>query len=212
MELIGSLDCGSIIVEMALALTGLPHRLTDIPYLREGPERDRLLSLNPLGQVPTLVLADGTVMTESAAILIFLNDLAPAASLLPPPGAADRSVFLNRLIRLVAAIYPTFTYGDDPGRWTIAVDAAHTLRLRTNLHREALFRGWESEFGPGPFAAGEVLSALDLYLVAMTHWRPGPAWFAANTPRLLAAADAAAAHPKLAPIVARHRASPSEAA
>jgi GST-like protein len=212
MELIGSLDCGSIIVEMALALTGLPHTLTDIPYLREGPERDRLLSLNPLGQVPTLLLNDGTVMTESAAILLYLNDLAPHAGLLPPLGAPGRPAFLNQLIRLVAAIYPTFTYGDDPGRWTISGEAAHTLRQRTNLHREALFRGWEAHFGPGPYAAGAALSALDLYLVAMTHWRPGHAWFAANTPRLLAAAEAAAAHPKLAPIVARHRAGPAEAA
>ena len=212
MELIGSLDCGSIIVEMALALTGLPHTLTDIPYLREGPGRDRLLSLNPLGQVPTLVLEDGTVMTESAAILLYLNDLAPEADLFPTPGAAGRAAFLNQFIRLVAAIYPTFTYGDDPGRWTISGDAAHTLRQRTNLHRETLFRRWEEHFGPGPFAAGAALSALDLYLVAMTRWRPGHAWFAANTPRLLAAAEAAAAHPKLAPIVARHRATPAEGA
>jgi GST-like protein len=212
MELIGSLNCGSMIVEQALALTGLPHTVTDIPYLREGPERDRLLSLNPLGQVPTLVLGDGTVMTESAAIVLCLNDVVPAAGLLPPPGAAARAAYLNQLIRLVAAIYPTFTYGDDPGRWTIAGDAAHTLRLRTNLHREALFRSWEEDFGPGPFAAGEAVSALDLYLVAMTHWRPGHAWFAANAPHLLAAADAAAAHPKLAPIAARHRAGPAEAA
>jgi len=212
MELIGSLNCGSIIVEMALALTCVPHSLTDIPYLREGPERDRLLSLNPLGQVPTLVLDDGAVMTESAAILLYLNELAPEAGLLPAPGAEGRAAFLNRFIRLVAAIYPTFTYGDDPGRWTISGDAAHTLRQRTNLHREALFRSWEAHFGPGPFAAGDALTALDLYLVAMTHWRPGHAWFAANTPRLLAAADAASSHPKLAPIVARHRATPAEGA
>jgi len=151
-------------------------------------------------------------MTESAAILLLLNDLAPHAGLLPPQGAAGRAAFLNQLIHLVAAIYPTFTYGDDPGRWTVAGDAAHTLRLRTNLHREALFRSWEEHFGPGPFAAGGTLSALDLYLVAMTRWRPGRAWFEANAPRLLAAADAAAAHPKLAPIVARHRAGPAEAA
>jgi GST-like protein len=212
MELIGSLNCGSIIVEMALALTGVPHRVTDIPYLREGPERERLLSLNPLGQVPTLVLDDRTVMTESAAILMYLNDLAPEAGLLPPPGTAGRAAFLNQYIRLVAAIYPTFTYGDDPGRWTISGDAAHTLRHRTNLHREALFRSWEAQFGPGPFAAGAALSALDLYLVAMTHWRPGHAWFATNTPRLLAAAEQAGSHPKLAPIVARHRAGAAEAA
>jgi GST-like protein len=205
MELIGSLGCGSIIVEMALALTGRPHTLTDIPYLREGKERERLLSLNPLGQVPTLVLDDGAVMTESAAMLLYLHDLVPQAGLLPPVGAPGRPAFLNRLILLVAAIYPTFTYGDDPNRWTIAGEAAHSLRYRTNLHREALFRDWEEDFGPGPFANAAAMSALDLYLVAMTHWRPRREWFVANTPKLLAAAERAAEHPSLARVVARHR-------
>jgi GST-like protein len=205
MELIGSLDCGSIIVEMALALTGLPHTVTDIPYLKEGPARTRLLCLNPLGQVPTLVLEEGSVMTESAAILLYLNDLVPAAGLLPAPDAPDRAAVLSRFIWLVAAIYPTFTYGDDPTRWTLAGEAADVLRQRTDAHREALFRDWNRDFGRGPFARGAEMCALDLYVAAMTAWRPRRAWFDAQAPRLAAAADAVARHEKLAPIVARHR-------
>jgi GST-like protein len=205
MELIGSLNCGSMIVEMALALTGVPHTLTDVPYLKDGPERTRLLSLNPLGQVPTLVLDDGSVMTESAAILLYLNDLVPAAGLLPPVGAADRAAVLNRFVWLVAAVYPTFTYGDDPVRWVPAGAAADMLRQRTDAHREALFLGWDKSFGAGPFARGAAMCALDIYLVAMTIWRPRRAWFDANAPLLAAAADAAAAHPALAAVVARHK-------
>jgi GST-like protein len=205
LELIGSLDCGSIIAEMALALTGMAYQTTDIPYLEDGPARRRLLSLNPLGQVPTLVLADGAVMTESAAILLYLDGISPHTGLIAPPGAPDRAVFLNRMIWLVAAVYPTFTYGDEPSRWTHAGPAAGILRERTDKHRESLFLQWEQSFGPGPFARGATLSALDLYLVAMTAWRPKGGWFPKHTPRLMAAADAAAAHPTLAPIVARHR-------
>lgn len=48
-ELIASKGCGSAVIEMALALAGLPHRVTLIPYWKDGPERSRLLSLNPLG-------------------------------------------------------------------------------------------------------------------------------------------------------------------
>jgi GST-like protein len=205
MELIGSLDCGSIIVEMALALTGLPYRVTDVPYLEDGAQRQRLLRLNPLGQVPTLILPDGSVMTESAAILLYLDDLAPQAGLIAPAGAPDRAAFLNRLIWLVAAVYPTFTYGDEPARWTEPGAPADRLRQRTDTHRESLVQRWERQFGPGPFARGGALSALDLYLVAMTAWRPKGGWFPSQTPRLMAAANAAASHPQLAPIVARHR-------
>jgi GST-like protein len=205
MELIGSLGCGSMIVEMALALAGLPCTMTDVAYLHPGPARDRLLSLNPLGQVPTLVLDDGTVMTESAAILLYLNGLAPASGLIPPAGAPGRAAFLNRLILLVAAVYPTFTYGDDPAKWTAPGEAADTLRARTDAARETLFLAWESTAGAGPFAAGAHISALDLYLLPMTYWRPRRAWFAAHAPRLMGFADAAASDKAIAPIFARHR-------
>jgi GST-like protein len=204
MELIGSLGCGSMIVEMALALMGLPCEVTDLPYLEQGPGRARLLALNPLGQVPTLVLDDGTVMTESAAILLYLDGRAPRFGLVPAPGDAGRAAFLNRLIRLVAAIYPTFTFGDEPARWTLAGEAADALRQRTDAAREAMFLDWEASAGPGPYAAGPEISALDLYLLPMTYWRPRRAWFAAHTPRLLAFADATAAQPDIAPVFARH--------
>lgn len=204
MELIGSLGCGSMIVEMGAALAGMACRVTDVPYLTDGPARARLLALNPLGQVPTLVLEDGTVMTESAAILLYFNDLAPQAGLLPPPGAPGRAAFLNRLILLVAAIYPTFTYGDDPARWTAPGAPADRLRDRTDTARETLYLDWEQAAGAGPFAAGAAVSALDLYLIAMTHWRPRRAWFREHAPRLLGFAEAAASHPALAPVVARH--------
>ena len=70
-RLIASKSTGSMIVEAALALGRLPYDVEMIPYGEPGPERERLLSLNPLGQVPTLLLPDGHVMTESAAIKRF---------------------------------------------------------------------------------------------------------------------------------------------
>ena len=73
-ELISSKGCGSVVVEMAFALTGLPVRVTGIPYDEPGPGRDRLLTLNPLGQVPVLMLPDGSVLIESAAMVLHLVD------------------------------------------------------------------------------------------------------------------------------------------
>ncbi len=204
MELIGSLGCGSMIVELAMALTGLPCTVTDVPYLGDGPERARLLCLNSLGQVPTLILDNGTVMTESAAILLYLDDLAPTAGLIPPAGSAGRAAFLNRLILLVAAIYPTFTYGDEPARWTEPGASAELLRARTDTAREAMFLRWEQAAGAGPYAAGAAVSALDLYLIPMTRWRPRRPWFAGHAPRLMGFADEAVAHAALAPVLARH--------
>jgi len=51
---------------------------------------------------------------------------------------------------------------------------------------------------------GERMSALDLYLAVMTHWRPGSAWFAANTPKIMAIAARATALPPVGRVVERN--------
>ena len=135
-ELMSSVGCGSVIVEMAFALAGLPVDVTEIPYGKPGPERDRLLSLNPLGQVPVLVLPGGDVMTESAAMVLHLDDLVPEAGLLPRPGDAGRPAALNQLVLLVAAVYPTVTFSDPPEMWTLPGPAAERLGERLGNRKE----------------------------------------------------------------------------
>lgn len=49
-----------------------------------------LFAISPKGQVPTLCLDDGTVLTENAAVLQYLADAAPGSGLLPAPGARER--------------------------------------------------------------------------------------------------------------------------
>ncbi|WP_251865591.1 glutathione S-transferase [Achromobacter sp. Marseille-Q4962] len=208
-ELIGSMGCGSAIVEMALALARVPHTLTDIPYLKPGPQRDRLLRINPLGQVPTMVTPDGEVLTESAAMMLHLHDVAPRAGLAPPSDDPARPRFLNLLIRLVAAVYPTFTYGDDPPQWTGPGPAAEHLRARVHARRADIWQEIERYAG-APHMLGARFSALDLYLAVMTRWRPGPAWFAEYCPALSAVARAAAEKPEVAGVLARHFPPPTE--
>lgn len=208
MELIGSRGCGSAIVEMALEQANIPYRLTDLPYLKPGPGRDRLLSLNTAGQVPTLVLPDGQVMTESAAIMLHLNDIAPAAGLVPPKGP-ERARCWNLLIRLVSSIYPTFTYSDIPENWTTAGPGAQRLRQTVRQRREQLWREFESQTGE-PHVLGRRYSVLDLYVAVMTHWYPGRAWFETECPRIHAAALRAAESPVVAGVLARHFDPPSE--
>lgn len=203
-ELISSKGCGSAMIEMALALADLPHRVTVLHYLEAGPGRDRLLSLNPLGQVPTLVLPDGMVMTESAAMILHINDVAPQARLVPSDDQKQRVRFLNLLIVLVGAIYPTFTFGDDPKQFGLDEAASATLRAQTDARRMRIWQHVESHISPSPYAIGPELTAIDLYLAVMTSWRPGRAWFAENCPKLTAAASAAMRNPVVAGVIARN--------
>lgn len=187
-HLIASKSCGSMIVEAALALSKLPYDVEMIPYLEPGPQRDRLLALNPLGQVPTLLLPDGRAMTESAAIILHLADEAPAAGLVPPPSDPARPMFLRWLVFIAAAIYPTFAYGDDPARWASDEAAGKRLRQATDEHRKVLWRYFATQIPGKPWVLGERFSALDLYVAVMNMWRPGPDWFKQECPALAAIA------------------------
>ena len=58
---------------------------------------DSMRSTNPLGRVPSLILPDGTVLIDSAAILDWLDQqVGPERALLPPGGAA-RQQALQRI-------------------------------------------------------------------------------------------------------------------
>lgn len=47
--------------------------------------------VNPLGYVPALVLDDGTLLTEGAAIVQYIADRVPSKTLAPPNGTIKRT-------------------------------------------------------------------------------------------------------------------------
>ncbi len=188
---------GSALAEATLTLAGIPYEREEVDPEKPGPAMDRLRAVNPLGQFPTLLLPDGTILTESAAIVLRAGDLAPSAGLVPPPDAPERTAFLRWLVFIVAAVYPTFTYGDEPSRWVTT--APEELHASTNAHRQARWRQLEGA-AVGPWFLGDRFSALDVYVGIMTHWRPRRAWFAEHCPRLHAIAQAVDRLPALAPV------------
>ena len=194
-RVIGCKGCGSAIAEAALVLAGIAYEREEVDYTVAGPARDRLLAVNPLGQVPTVILPDGAVMTETAAIVQYVDELVPAAGLFPPPGDPLRREALRWLTFLVAAVYPTFTYGDDPAKWV--GDAGPALYDATHAHRQSLWRQVEAA-ARSPWFLGPRFSMLDVYISVMTRWRPRRAWFAESCPRLTAIATALDGDPRLA--------------
>jgi GST-like protein len=200
----GRTGWGSAIVEAQLAFLALPFQLVESGDLFDSSAaREQLQPLNPLAQVPTLVLPDGTVMTESAAMTLHLADLTRSAALVPDAHARERAAFLRWLVFLVANVYPTFTYADLPERFVKTPGAGPPFRIEVDAYAQRLWRIVEAGCG-APWFLGERMSALDLYLAVMTRWRPGQAWFAEHAPRLAAAATRAAALPAVAPVIERN--------
>ena len=203
LRLLGCRGCGNAIVEAAFALAGIPLEVEEVDYSAGSATRERLLAVNPLGQVPALLLPAGEVMTESLAMIQYADDLAPDAGLVPKAGDAARAGFLRWSTFIVSALYPTWTYGDEPAKWVEDTHGAKQLRESTDRHRQVLWKQVE-EAAQAPWFLGGRMSAIDLYIAVMTNWRPGRKWFAANTPKLDAIAKAAAANPKVAAVLERN--------
>jgi GST-like protein len=202
-ELFGGRMTGSMIPEIALEFTGTPHRFTEAVPWGDGPNLDRLRQLNPLCQIPTLVLPDGRVMTESAAMVLHLADVHPGSGLAPAPDAPARPAFLRWLVFLVTNVYSTFLYDDFPDRWVSGTRAQDELQRRVADHRCRMWQVVEAAAG-APWFLGEGRSALDLCIAVMSCWSPGRDWFAEHCPRLAAIAGAVERDPKLAPVFERN--------
>jgi len=195
---------GSVLVEAQLAWYGLPYEIEDVQDLfKSAADRERLARYNPVAQLPTLICPDGRVMTESAAITLFLADVTARDDLVPEPGAPGRDRFLRWLIFIVANIYPTFTYADDPGRFVPGEEAQKAFRANVDAYGRKMWSIVEAE-AASPWFLGERFSALDIIIGAMTRWRPRRDWFAAHAPRLHAIALGADALPQLKPVWQRN--------
>lgn len=197
--LYGARGCGSVVVEAAFTLLGEEYDYVEAEPWTPSAATDALKALNPLVQVPTLLLPDGTVMTESVAILLWLTERHPGA-LAPAPGDPQRARFLRWLVYLPAAIYPMYTVGDFCDRWVPGETAQAALKLATIDRTLACWRLMEQELKPQP---GQWLlgtadwTVLDLYIAMMTHWRPRRASIGEVAPGIVAVAERVEADPRL---------------
>jgi glutathione S-transferase len=75
-------------VAISLMVLGIPYEHDTRSVFGDF---DSMRKTNPLGRIPSLVLDDGTVLIDSAAILDFLDEsVGPGRALLPPSGPARR--------------------------------------------------------------------------------------------------------------------------
>lgn len=102
MILIGMFDSPFVRrVAITLKLHGMAFEHRDWSV---GRDFEKIRQYNPLGRVPTLVLADDEALVESAAILDYLDECAgPERALVPPAGAARRQVLRVMAIATGAA-------------------------------------------------------------------------------------------------------------
>jgi glutathione S-transferase len=159
----------------ALAEIGVEHRLVRIE--RDEAQGDaKYRALNPLGVVPTLLDEEqGLVLTESAAILLYLGDRFPEAQLAP----ADRADYYRWLVFLTNTaqtamlrwFYPERYGSGDAVAEAATRDAGEAFDV---LDRALAGRDW---------IAADHRTGADLFLFMLTRWArrlERPAWERSN--------------------------------
>lgn len=186
LTLYGARGSGAVPVEAALKLLEIPYTLIDA-YTFDPDDKasgDQVLPANPMRQVPTLVLPSGEVVTESAAILIGLADLHPASRLAPTLDDPKRAQFLRWMLFVSSAIYSLYWVKDDPSR-LVPDPAGHKALTERVLERIADCWGMmERQVTPGRYILGDDLTVLDLYVAAVSRFRPRRRRFYEVAPRM----------------------------
>lgn len=186
LTLFGARGSGAVAVEAALTLIGRPYRLIEAYTWDQGDRDsgDQVLAANPMRQVPALVLPSGEVMTESAAILIWLAEQHPDAALAPAAGDARRGQFLRWMSFVSAAIYSLYWVKDDPSRLAPLPESQPLLEQRV-LERIAECWGMmERQVSPAAYILGNALTVLDLYVATVSRFSPRRPRFYEVAPRM----------------------------
>ena len=205
--LFGFKGSGSAAVECALEMAGADYRIVEAASWEKGSALDELARVNPLQQIPTLLLPDGTVLTESAAILMHLGLAFPHAGLLGAE-ARERDLALRGLVYIAANCYSCISIVDYPERYTTTADDASLAAVRAGA-RATLHRHWDifADLYPvadGAFIGGEQPGALDLLAAVVSKWSGTRAHLAAARPAFSALLERIESHAAVALVFGRH--------
>jgi glutathione S-transferase len=196
---------GSMAAEVLFTEIGVEYEKVMIDFDKEENRGAEFLAVNPLGQIPTLVLPDGTVMTESAAMVLQITDRHPEAKLAPPAGSPEGARFQRWLLFMATTIYPAeqrLFYAD---RITTEASAVAGVETRARADMDSYFAILNDALNPGPYLLGETFSAVDVYLWMLAKWHPEPTPFLADNPRIAKLSELVEARPSVAKVWAENR-------
>ena len=179
-----SADSGAFAVQAVLEELGQPYRREVMSTAAGDHRTPAFLAVNPMAQIPALRLPDGTIVTESGAMVAHLCDAHPEAGLLPAPGTSGRAEAYRWLFWLATGLYEFDLRYYYPDRYTADPAGAEAVKAAALARMDHLLAIAETLIGAGPYALGERFSAVDLYLFMLVLWHPDPVAARERHPRL----------------------------
>jgi glutathione S-transferase len=179
----------SLAANIVLREAGIPFDLVKVSHhTHKTVDGVDLNEINSKGYVPALVLDNGELLTENAALLPYIADLQPSAQLAPPDGTLQR----YRLVEWLAFINSELHKSFSP---LFAANAPEDMKkyARGNLTKRL---AWLSErLGSNSYLLGERFTVADSYLFVVLSWSGHVAVDLSPWPNLKAFQERIAARP-----------------
>ena len=190
------------VTAIALEEAGQTFETRPVRFVRGEHKSPAYRKLNPLGKVPALAI-DGAVLTETVAILTYLNERFPQARLMPETAdAASRAAQLADLCFCSSTLHPIVTRIRLPAFFA-GPENAHTVKKAAERSMDEYFQVVEDRLAVSPWWYGTRWSAMDSYLYWI-FWRvEGAGYDVTRFPRFLAHARAMEERPAVQRALAR---------
>jgi glutathione S-transferase len=195
---------GSAAVEALLAECGAAFEIIDVLREPDGTVPRSFQQINPRSEVPSLLLPDNSIMTESAAMMIYLADLHPAAGLAPSVTSPLRARYLRWMLYFATAVYMADLRMYYPARHSSDTTHAAGIKAKAIADMERDFDIFAKELGEGPFILGPSMSAVDIYAAMLISWAPDVSQLFARHANIKRLYELVAARPLIAKAWARN--------
>lgn len=162
------LGSGGFAVEAALTLANAPHEMEFLDSKPSTPLPESFRQINPWGQVPALITPNGTLVTETGAILIWLAGRHP--SLGPEPWTDDHATFVRWIVFMSTALYEGVLRQTYPDRYTASSDGTADVTAAAAARNHNAFQLLEDHLQGRETLVGDDISAADIYLAMLTVW------------------------------------------
>lgn len=157
-------------VRIALNLKGLPYEMVAIHLTKEGGHQHtpEFHAVNPQERVPALALSTGEVLTQSLAIIEYLDEIEPEPALLPADALARAKV--RALAQIVACdIHPLNNL--------ISLQYLKRVLKHEQSEIDAWYHHWviegfkaiEAMIASGPYACGAHVTLADVCLIPQVY-------------------------------------------
>jgi glutathione S-transferase len=164
MKLYYSPGACSLSPHIVLREAGLPFDLEQVDVrAKKTKDGGDFFQINPKGQVPTLVLDDGDVLTEGPAVVQYVADKVPASKLIPATGTKERYHVLEWLNYITSELHKNFSPLFRPN----TPDDYKSI-AKENL--AARFGFVDKKLAGRQYLSGDAFTVADAYLFVMTNW------------------------------------------